>query len=224
MRFKNSACPGIDVPIYDLVVSNPPFRRLKSGLLNIEEEKAIARHEIKLSLHEFIAAAASLLRAKGRLCLIYHPSRLAELIDALRKKGVEPKRLRFVHSTISSESKMVLLEAVKGGRMDLKVEKPLYIYKEDGRLYRRDEGYIWNVLGDFVDHLKDLLTYLTVEKGLSRNTTESYQFDLRKFQDFLSSKDKGFDSFTKADIIDFLEKAREVKITPFRVSAGSYRP
>jgi tRNA1Val (adenine37-N6)-methyltransferase len=117
---------------YDLVVSNPPFRRLKSGLLNIEEEKAIARHEIKLSLREFIAAAASLLRAKGRLCLVYHPSRLAELIHALREKGVEPKRSRFIHSTISSESKMVLLEAVKGGRMGLKVEKPLYIYKEDG--------------------------------------------------------------------------------------------
>lgn len=117
---------------YDLVVSNPPFRKLRSGLLNIEVEKAIARHEIKLSLQEFVAAAASFLRAKGRLCLIYHPSRLSELIDALRKKGIEPKRLRFVHSTISSEAKMVLVEAAKGGRTGLKVEKPLYLYKEGG--------------------------------------------------------------------------------------------
>jgi tRNA1Val (adenine37-N6)-methyltransferase len=117
---------------YDLVVSNPPFRKIKSGLLNIEEEKAIARHEIKMSLTEFIAAAVSLLKAKGRLCLIYHPSRLAELIDAARRKGVEPKRLRFVHSTRTSEAKMVLLEAVKGGRTGLKVERPLYIYEEGG--------------------------------------------------------------------------------------------
>ena len=117
---------------YDLVVSNPPFRRLKSGLLNLEEERAIARHEIKLSLHEFVDAAASLLRPKGRLSVIYHPSRLAELIEALRRKKVEPKRLRFVHSTISSQSKMVLLEAVKGGRTGLRVEKPFYLYDEDG--------------------------------------------------------------------------------------------
>jgi tRNA1Val (adenine37-N6)-methyltransferase len=117
---------------YDLVASNPPFRKLKSGLLNIEEEKAIARHEIKLSLHEFIDAAASLLRTKGRLCLIYHPSRLSELIDALRKKDIEPKRLRFVHSTLSSEAKIFLLEAVKGGRTGLKVDNPLYIYNQDG--------------------------------------------------------------------------------------------
>lgn len=116
----------------DLVVSNPPFRRLKSGLLNVEEEKAIARHEIKLRLQEFIDAASALLRPKGRLCMIYHPYRLSELMAALRKKDVEPKRLRFVHSTMSSESKMVLVEAVKGGRTGLKVEKPLYIYKHDG--------------------------------------------------------------------------------------------
>ena len=59
-----------------------------------------------------------------------------------------------------------------------------------------------------MDHLKDFLTYLTVEKGLSRNTIESYHFDLRKFHDFLSSKGINFVSFTKADVIDFLEKLR----------------
>ena len=59
-----------------------------------------------------------------------------------------------------------------------------------------------------MDHLKDFLTYLTVEKGLSRNTIESYHFDLRKFHDFLSSKGINFVSFTKADVIDFVEKLR----------------
>ena len=59
-----------------------------------------------------------------------------------------------------------------------------------------------------MDHLKDFLTYLTVEKGLSRNTVESYHFDLRKFRDFLSSKGTNFISFTKADVIDFVERLR----------------
>lgn len=117
---------------YDLVVSNPPFRRLKSGLINMEEEKAIARHEVKLRLHELIDAASYLLRAKGRFCIIYHPYRLSELIETLKKRDLEPKRLRFVHSNISSEAKMILLEAAKGGKRGLKVDKPLYIYKENG--------------------------------------------------------------------------------------------
>jgi len=119
-------------PRYDLVVSNPPFRRLKSGRLNAEEEKSIARHEITLRLHECIDAASSLLRSKGRLCIIYHPCRLSELLDVMRRRGIESKRMRFVHSTPSTEAKMVLLEAVQGGRVGLKVEEPLYIYREDG--------------------------------------------------------------------------------------------
>ncbi len=120
-------------PRYDLVVSNPPFRRLKSGRLNIEEEKAIARHEITLRLHECINAASALLRNRGRLCMIYNPCRLSELLNVMRGKGIEAKRMRFVHSTTSSEAKMVLLEAVQGGRVGLKVEGPLYVYREEGR-------------------------------------------------------------------------------------------
>ncbi|MBM4136381.1 MAG: tRNA1(Val) (adenine(37)-N6)-methyltransferase [Nitrospira sp.] len=117
---------------YDLAVSNPPFRRLKSGRISIEDEKAIARHEIKLRLEELIATASYLLKERGRFYIIYHPHRLSEIMEKLRKRGLEPKRLRFVHSNISSEAKMVLIEAVKGGRVGLKVERPLYIYREDG--------------------------------------------------------------------------------------------
>ena len=116
---------------YDLVVSNPPFRKCKSGRINREKEKAIARHEIKLSLPELIDAASALLRAKGRFCIIYHPYRFSELMDTLKRRDLEPKRLRFVHSNISSEAKMILLEAVKGVRGGVTIEKPLYIYNEN---------------------------------------------------------------------------------------------
>ena len=97
-----------------------------------------------MSLPDFIGAAASLLKAKGRLCMIYHPSRLSELIDVSRRRDLEPKKLRFVHSTISSEAKMVLMEAVKGGRGGLVVDKPLCIYGEDGR-YRAEMKSIYKV-------------------------------------------------------------------------------
>jgi integrase/recombinase XerD len=65
------------------------------------------------------------------------------------------------------------------------------------------------VTNNFVDLLTNFLIYLSVEKGLSRNTTESYSLDLRKFQEFLSSKDRGFDSLTKVEIIDFIERLRD---------------
>lgn len=57
--------------------------------------------------------------------------------------------------------------------------------------------------------LKGFLTYLSVEKGLSKNTIDSYSIDLRKFQDFLLSKEKGFSLFSRVDIIDFIERLRD---------------
>lgn len=59
-----------------------------------------------------------------------------------------------------------------------------------------------------MEFLRDFLTYLSVEKGLSKNTIESYSIDLRKFQDFLLQKNKSFSSFTKTDVVDFIETLR----------------
>lgn len=117
---------------FDIAVSNPPFRKPRTGLISQEEEKAVARHEINLNLPELVSAADRLLKAKGRFFLVYHPERLAELVETLRKERMEVKRLRFVHSSVSSTAKMVLVEAVKDGRRGLKVERPFYIYDESG--------------------------------------------------------------------------------------------
>lgn len=117
---------------FDVVVSNPPFRKPKTGLISPGEERAIARHEIKLRLPELARAARSLLRSKGRFFLIYHPERLAELTVVLREEKIEIKRLRFVHSSRLSEAKMVMVEAVSGGATGLKIERPFFIYNENG--------------------------------------------------------------------------------------------
>jgi tRNA1Val (adenine37-N6)-methyltransferase len=117
---------------YDLVVSNPPFRKTKTGLISPDDEKAMARHEIHLPIASLMKSAFSLLRHHGRLCVIYLPERLAEVMDAMRQHCLEPKRLCFVHSNVSAEAKMVLIEAVKEGKIGLKVERPLCLYDEDG--------------------------------------------------------------------------------------------
>jgi tRNA1Val (adenine37-N6)-methyltransferase len=116
---------------FDLVVSNPPFRKVKTGRLSIGNEKAIARHEIKLSLKDMVKAGSILLKHHGRLCIIHLPERLTEIIDAMKENNLEPKRLRFIHSNISTEAKMVLIESVKGGNAGLKTEMPFFIYNKD---------------------------------------------------------------------------------------------
>ena len=117
---------------FDLVVSNPPFRKPTSGRLSVGEEKAVARHELKLKFSELAEAASYLLKTRGRFSLIFHPERLVEAIDTLRENRLEPKRIRFVHNDRKATSKIVLIEAVKEGRAGIRVEKPLFMYEEEG--------------------------------------------------------------------------------------------
>ena len=128
----HSITPTLQHSAFDLVVSNPPFRKVKTGRLSIGDEKAIARHEIKLSIKDLVKAGSTLLKHHGRLCIIHLPERLTEIIEAMKENNLEPKRLRFIHSNVSTEAKMVLIEAVKGGRAGLKTERPFFIYNEDG--------------------------------------------------------------------------------------------
>jgi len=60
-----------------------------------------------------------------------------------------------------------------------------------------------------VELLKNFLIYLSVEKGLSRNTVEAYSFDLRRFQEFLSSRKRDLGLFSRPDIVDFIERLRD---------------
>jgi tRNA1Val (adenine37-N6)-methyltransferase len=130
---------------FDLVVSNPPFRKTNTGFISPSDERALARHEINLPISAIMKPAFSLLKHHGRLCIIHLPERLAEVLEVMRRHCLEPKRLRFVHTNETSEAKMVLIEAVKEGRMGLKVERPLYMYNGEGvytdevrSIYERD--------------------------------------------------------------------------------------
>ena len=129
--------------MFDFVFSNPPFRKTKTGRLSKYEERAVARHEIEITLPDLIKTASYLLKHSGRFYVIYHPFRLAELIEMLRKSRLEPKRMRFVHSKEGDEAKMVLIEAVKGSGTWLKIDPPLYLY-EKGNEYTPEMKAILN--------------------------------------------------------------------------------
>ncbi|MBM4331922.1 MAG: tRNA1(Val) (adenine(37)-N6)-methyltransferase [Deltaproteobacteria bacterium] len=118
---------------FDVVVSNPPYRKVGSGRINPGLEKALARHEIKAALNDILKAAHHLLKEKGRLNMIYPASRAADLIHEMRKSHLEPKLWQFVHSHQKDEARLMLLEAVKGGQAQVKVLPPLYLYDSVGQ-------------------------------------------------------------------------------------------
>jgi len=81
----------------DLVICNPPFREKNSGRLNPDSQRAIARHEILASLNDVLNVARTLLKARGRLALIFPVARLADLNAMYGEMGS-----RFLETNIRS--------------------------------------------------------------------------------------------------------------------------
>jgi tRNA1Val (adenine37-N6)-methyltransferase len=126
---------------FDVALCNPPYRRAGSGRISGDNERRIARHETSGGLREFVAAAAFLLRNKGRWACIYPAERTADVLCLMRNSRIEPKRLRMVHSFLQSPACLVLVEGVKHGRSGLVVQEPLAIYRE-GKKYSQEAAAI----------------------------------------------------------------------------------
>ena len=117
---------------FDVVTCNPPYMIGQHGIANPEEPKAIARHEILCTLEDVVVQTARLLRPGGNFFMVHRPFRLAEIMVLLHEYKLEPKRMRLVYPFVDKEPNMVLIEANRGGKPRMTVEKPLIVYKEPG--------------------------------------------------------------------------------------------
>ncbi len=111
---------------FDIVTCNPPyFKYTKNSIINENEIKSIARHEIKITLEDIIKIATKQLKAKGKFYIVHRSDRLIEIINYLNKYNFGIKKLQFVYSSIDANSSMVLIEAKKDCKNDVKVLKPI---------------------------------------------------------------------------------------------------
>ncbi|MDE6608236.1 MAG: SAM-dependent methyltransferase, partial [Lachnospiraceae bacterium] len=117
---------------FDVVTCNPPYMIGEHGITNPDAPKAIARHEILCTLEDVVSQTAKVLRPGGNFYMVHRPFRLSEIMVLLVKYKLEPKRMRFVHPFVDKEPNMVLIEANRGGRSRMTVEKPLIVYQKQG--------------------------------------------------------------------------------------------
>lgn len=117
---------------FHVITMNPPYMTGNHGLVNPEDAKAIARHEITCSLEEMISQASKVLKSKGRFYMVHRPFRLAEIMSLMVKYHLEPKRMRLVYPYVDKEPNMVLIEGLKGGNSRITVEPPLIVYEKPG--------------------------------------------------------------------------------------------
>ena len=117
---------------FHAVTCNPPYMIGQHGLINPESPKAIARHEILCTLEDIVKQGSRVLMPGGNFYMVHRPFRLVEIMTTLTKYKLEPKRMRLVYPYADKEPNMVLIQATKGGKSRITVEKPLIVYEKPG--------------------------------------------------------------------------------------------
>lgn len=139
----------IPAQLYDFVVSNPPFYKKKEGRINPDDEKALARHEIKMNMNVLLRAINYAMKNNGKAILIYPVERFKELIFKLPKFSLYPAELKFVHPLPEKDCELFIIKIEKIKKQKLKILPPLFIKNSDGR------------------HGKDIENFLIERKNLS---------------------------------------------------------
>ena len=128
---------------FDAVITNPPYKKANTGLINDNLKKQISRHEITASLSDFIEISFYLLKDFGSFYMVHRPNRLVDIFYLMRKNQIEPKKIRFVYPNREKIANLVLIKGVKKGNPELNFDSNLYVYDEEGR-YTKEILEIYN--------------------------------------------------------------------------------
>lgn len=119
---------NLDKKIYgtfDIVVANPPYRKINSGKISPYINKAKARHEIDGTINDLISISSKLLKDKGKIYLVFLAERMVELIKIMSKHKVEPKIIQFVYHNLHNTANLMLIQAIKRGKEGIKILSPI---------------------------------------------------------------------------------------------------
>ncbi len=117
---------------YDVVITNPPYKKINTGINNKENKKNISRNEITATLDDFIHISSYLLKDYGQFYMVHRPDRLVDIFSIMRKENIEPKKIRFIYPNKNKQTNLVLIKGIKNGNPFLRFENNLYIYDEKG--------------------------------------------------------------------------------------------
>lgn len=128
---------------FDAVTCNPPYMPGGGGLINPNDDLAVSRHELRCTLDGVVKSAADCLKVGGKLYMVHRADRLCDVFSAMRAHKIEPKRLAVVYPRSDRPANLILVEGLLGGRPQLKLEKPVFMYDDEGRyLQNITEGLV----------------------------------------------------------------------------------
>jgi tRNA1(Val) A37 N6-methylase TrmN6 len=104
-----------------LVVCNPPYVPEGRG-----RAPRAGKRDAKMGDPDpFLAATRTFLGRRGSACFVYPTTNLLDFLIAMRKRGLEPKRIQLVHPSASKPARVALIEAKAAKRGGLVIEAPL---------------------------------------------------------------------------------------------------
>ena len=143
-RMSRTLAPGS----FSVIVANPPYIKEGTGRTSTHAARQIARHDRAASLESWLNLHR-FLKNNGKYFLVFPAARLAELVALMKRRKLEPKRLRMVHPYRNRPASLVLLESVKEAGSGLEVLPPLIVHEPGGgytkemrEIYGREEKSI----------------------------------------------------------------------------------
>lgn len=120
--------------LYDIISCNPPYFLVENSKdTHHYSTHAIARHELTLTMEDWVKKARQMLKTKGKLFIVHRPDRLDDLMEHLLANHFSIHRLRFIYPKLNRLANGVLIEAIyQGGRQGVKIEPPIVVHKENG--------------------------------------------------------------------------------------------
>ena len=109
-----------------------PYRALRSGRESPNPGRRVVREESAATLADFVAAAKRYAANGAKAAFVFDAARSAELLRCLAAHSLEPKRIRFVHPRTDAPATTILVEARKGGGIEVAIEPPLMLYDRPG--------------------------------------------------------------------------------------------
>lgn len=131
----------------DIIVCNPPYKKIGTGIVNENNVKYIARHEDKCNLEDIFVSSSKLLKTKGKLYIVHKPERIVDLIAIGRKYNLEAKNITIMQPKLDKKASLIFIEYVKDGGNECNVNPVLIQYDDTGdytkaikEIYRMDEN------------------------------------------------------------------------------------
>lgn len=133
-----------ETDMYDTITCNPPY--FKDMKQNDDLHKTYARHEMSLSIEDVMKIAKKLLKNNGNIAIVHRTERLIDIISAMKKNNIEPKKIQFVYSKKDKPSNILLIEGTKNGKPGVKIMEPLYLHNGDHTYTEQLKKYLSNYI------------------------------------------------------------------------------